>query len=161
MVALGRLATGQRRPRQARWSPARLHAYPSRIAIRARTVLLAKQRHRRQRLQLPARAWGHLQDTAIGYGYRPARTFGWLILLLAFTTAYFTVSPPQAAAPGNPQFQPLIYAFDTVIPVVNLAHEQTYVLIGAGQWVTWLVSIAGWVLATTVVAGITRILMRS
>jgi hypothetical protein len=98
-----------------------LAAYYRRVGHdeQARTVLLAKQRHRRQRLQLPARAWGHLQDTAIGYGYRPVRAFGWLILLLAFTTAYFTVSPPQAAAPGNPQFQPLIYAFDTVIPVVN------------------------------------------
>jgi hypothetical protein len=48
-----------------------------------------------------------------------------------------------------------------VIPVLNLAHEQAYVLTGAGQWVTWLVSIAGWVLATTVVAGVMRILMRS
>jgi len=140
-----------------------LAAYYRRVGHdeQARTVLLAKQRHRRQRLHLPARAWGHLQDTAIGYGYRPARAFGWLILLLAFTTAYFTVSPPRAAASGSPQFQPLIYAFDTVIPVLNLTDGQTYVLTGAGQWITWIVSIAGWVLATTVVAGITRTLMRS
>lgn len=140
-----------------------LAAYYRRVGHdeQARTVLLAKQRRRRQRLQLPARAWGHLQDAAIGYGYRPARAFGWLILLLAFTTTYFTLRPPHATTAGSQQFQPLIYAFDTVIPVLNLAREQTYVPTGAGQWISWIVSITGWVLATTVVAGITRILMRN
>jgi hypothetical protein len=61
-----------------------LAAYYRRVGQdeQARTVLLARQRHHRQRLRLLARAWGHLQDAAIGYGYRPARAFGWLVLLL-------------------------------------------------------------------------------
>lgn len=140
-----------------------LAAYYRRVGQdeQARTVLLAKQRHRRQRLRLPARAWGHLQDAAIGYGYRPARAFGWLVLLLAFTTAYFSVNPPRTAGSGAATFQPLIYAFDTVIPVLNLDHQQTYITTGAGQWIDWAVTTAGWVLATTVVAGITRALTRS
>lgn len=119
-----------------------LAAYYRRVGQdeQARTVLLAKQRHRRQRLRLLARAWGHLQDAAIGYGYRPARAFGWLVLLLAFTTAYFTVSPPRSAGSGATTFQPVIYAFDTVIPVLNLARQQTYITTGAGQWVTWAVT---------------------
>ena len=140
-----------------------LAAYYRRVGQdeQARTVLLAKQRHRRQRLRLLARAWGHLQDAAIGYGYRPARAFGWLVLLLAFTTAYFTVNPPRTAGSGTASFQPVIYAFDTVIPVLNLAHQQTYITTGAGQWVTWAVTVAGWVLATTAIAGVTRTLTRS
>lgn len=112
-----------------------LAAYYRRVGQdeQARTVLLAKQRHRRQRLRLLARAWGHLQDAAIGYGYRPARAFGWLVLLLAFTTAYFTVSPPRSAGSGATTFQPVIYAFDTVIPVLDLARQQTYITTGAGN----------------------------
>lgn len=127
----------------------------------ARTVLLAKQRHRRQQLRLPSQVWGHLQDAMVGYGYRPARAFGWLVLLLAFTTAYFSASPPRSAGPGTVPFQSVIYAFDLVIPVLNLAHQQTYILTGAGQWVAWIVTMAGWVLATTVIAGITRTLSRA
>ncbi|MET7938393.1 oxidoreductase, partial [Streptomyces sp. NPDC005322] len=33
----------------------------------ARRVLLAKQRHRRGTLGLPARLWGHLLDATVGY----------------------------------------------------------------------------------------------
>ena len=44
VAALRRLATGQRQPRQARWPPARLHAYPSRIAIRRRIAIAARLR---------------------------------------------------------------------------------------------------------------------
>lgn len=140
-----------------------LAAYYRRVGQdeQARTVLLAKQRHRRQRVRLLARAWGHLQDAAIGYGYRPARAFGWLVFLLAFTTVYFTLYPPRTVGSGGASFQPVIYAFDTVVPVFDLAHQQTYVTSGAGQWITWAVTIAGWVLATTVIAGITRTLTRS
>ena len=140
-----------------------LAAYYRRVGHdeQARTVLLAKQRHRRQRLQLLARAWGLLQDAATGYGYRPARAFGWLVLLLAFTTVYFTLHPPRTVGSGGASFESVIYAFDTVVPVLDLAHQQTYVTTGAGQWITWAVTIAGWVLATTVIAGITRTLTRS
>lgn len=127
----------------------------------ARNVLLARQRQRRHRLRLPARAWGHLQDAAVGYGYRPARAAAWLAVLLGITAVYFTASPPRAASPESAQFQPVIYAFNTVVPLVNLVQQQTYVPTGAGVWVAWIVSLAGWVLATTVIAGITRILTRS
>jgi len=77
------------------------------------------------------------------------------------STAYFTARPPHATSPGGSQFEPLVYAFDTVIPILNLAQQQTFVATGAGQWVSWLVSLAGWILATTVIAGVTRILTRS
>lgn len=127
----------------------------------ARAVLLARQRQRRHRLRLPARAWGYLQEATVGYGYRPARAAAWLAVLLAITAAYFAASPPRATSPGSAQFQPVIYSFDTVVPLVNLTRQQAYVPTGAGQWVAWIVSLAGWVLATTVIAGITRILTRS
>jgi hypothetical protein len=140
-----------------------LAAYYRRVGQdeQARTVLLARQRQRRHRLRLPARAWGHVQDAAVGYGYRQARAAAWLALLLAITAAYFAANPPRPTSPGTAQFQPVIYAFHTVIPVLNLTQQQAYVPTGAGLWVSWIVSLAGWILATTVIAGITRILTRS
>lgn len=140
-----------------------LAAYYRRVGQdeQARTVLLARQRQRRRRLRLPARAWGHVQDAAVGYGYRPARATAWLALLLAIATAYFTASPPHAIGSNRTQFQPLIYAFNTVVPVLNLTQQQTYVITGAGEWVAWIISLAGWILATAVIAGITRTLTRS
>jgi len=127
----------------------------------ARTVLLAKHRHRRKRLRPAAKAWGHVQDAAVGYGYRPARAFAWLVLLVAVTAIYFTANPPHAAGGGTPQFQPVIYAFDTVVPVLDLGQQNAYIPAGAGQWIAWIVTVAGWVLATAVIAGITRTLTRN
>jgi hypothetical protein len=67
----------------------------------ARTVLLAGERHRRDTLSLPGRWWGHLQDLTVGYGYRPVRAGGWLVMLFAVGTAVFTLHPPQAADPSK------------------------------------------------------------
>ena len=90
----------------------------------ARIVLLAKHRHRTKRLRLAAKVWGHVQDAAVGYGYRPARAFAWLALLVTVTAIYFTANPPHAIGTGSPRFQPVIYAFDTVVPVLDLGSRR-------------------------------------
>lgn len=64
----------------------------------ARTVQLAKQRHRRRGLQPVARAWGHVQDAALGYGYRPGRALLWLAVLASVMSIYFAMHPPH---PGS------------------------------------------------------------
>jgi hypothetical protein len=94
-------------------------------------------------------------------GYRPARAFAWLVLLLTITAIYFTANPPHAIGARTPRFQPVIYAFDTVVPVLDLGQQNAYIPAGAGQWIAWMVTVAGWVLATTVIAGITRTLTRN
>jgi hypothetical protein len=127
----------------------------------ARTVLLAKQRRRREEVQIPARAWGYLQDIAIGYGYRPARALVWLIVLIALTTAYFTVFPPHASAATHQQLPPIIYAFYVVVPFLNIGQSAPFPADTTGQWIVWIAQLAGWILATTVIAGVTRVLSRN
>ena len=79
----------------------------------ARTVLVAKQRHRRASLPVVAKAWGYLQDVTVGYGYRPLRAGLWLLALLALGTTVFWLAPPVAVDPGRaPAFTPLIYTVD-------------------------------------------------
>jgi hypothetical protein len=123
--------------------------------------LLAKQRLRREELKMPARTWGYMQDIAIGYGYRPARALVWLTLLVALTAAYFTVVPPHPSAATRPELPPIIYAFYVVVPLLNIGQSIPYPADSTGQWIIWIAQLAGWILATTVIAGVTRVLSRS
>ncbi len=66
------------------------------------------------------------------------------------------------AKPGEPQpgFQPLVYALDTLLPVVNLHQQDNWIPRGAAQWWAWTSILAGWVLTTAIVAALTGLLKR-
>ncbi|MEV4557593.1 oxidoreductase [Kitasatospora sp. NPDC049285] len=127
----------------------------------ARTVLHAKQRRRRRTLPLPGRIWGHLQDVAVGYGYRPGRAAAWLVLAWALGTAYFADHPPEPLkADEVPTWNAALYAASKVLPLVDLG-QSGWNPDRTGQWVAAALVLTGWVLATTAVAGVTRLLQRS
>jgi hypothetical protein len=127
----------------------------------ARRVLLAKQRRRRATLTFPARAWGVVQDWTVGYGYLPGRAAGWLLALVALGAVSFWAYPPARIQQG-PRFNPLVYALDVLLPVVNLGQERAFTPADTvGQWLTYSLVAAGWVLATAVAAGVTRSLKRN
>ncbi|GAA2833397.1 hypothetical protein GCM10010441_67440 [Kitasatospora paracochleata] len=126
----------------------------------ARAVLYAKQRRRRRTLPLPGRFWGHLQDLAIGYGYRPGRAAAWLVLAWAAGTWYFGTHPPAPLkADEVPTWSPALYALSKVLPLVDLG-QGGWNPGTTGQWVASALVLTGWVLATTAVAGVTRLLQR-
>ncbi|MDH6577992.1 oxidoreductase [Kitasatospora sp. MAP5-34] len=126
----------------------------------AREVQYTKERRRRATLPLPGRIWGRLQDATVGYGYRPGRAALWLLLAWALGAAYFSGHrPPPLKADEVPTWDPLLYALSKVLPVVNL-NQDGWNPGGTGQWVATGLVISGWVLATTVVAGATRMLQR-
>ncbi|MFF1292811.1 MULTISPECIES: oxidoreductase [unclassified Streptomyces] len=129
----------------------------------ARRVLLAKQRHRRRTLSLPARLWGHLLEATVGYGYRPWRAGGWLAALILLGTTVFATHTPTATEPGQvPPFTPLVYTLDLLIPIGGLGQRTSwYWEGGAAAWLSYALIAAGWILTTAVLAGITRTLNRS
>ncbi|NUR29715.1 MAG: hypothetical protein HOV83_28350 [Catenulispora sp.] len=128
----------------------------------ARRVLLAKQRARRKTLSFTARPWGLIQDAAVGYGYRPERALGWLIALLIMGTVVFGLHHPVAAGPDKAApFNPLIYSLDLLLPVINFGQGRAYVPTGGYQWVAYLLTAAGWILATTIAAGVARAVNRA
>jgi hypothetical protein len=128
----------------------------------ARRVLLAKQRARRRTLSPPARIWGALQDAVVGYGYRPVRALGWLAALLAVGTLVFGLHHPVPTGTGTaPPFNPLIYSLDLLLPVINFGVGRAYTPQGGYQWLAYLLTAAGWVLATTIAAGVARAVNRS
>ena len=127
----------------------------------ARTILLAKQRRRRRTLPRPLRAWGFVQDWAVGYGYRPQRAALWLSALLLIGTAAFAAHHPAPLNPGQaPEFNPFLYALDLLLPLAGFGQKSAFNPLGWQHWLAAGLIAAGWILATTIAAGVTRVLSR-
>ncbi|MDN3356014.1 hypothetical protein [Actinomadura sp. DC4] len=127
----------------------------------ARAVQLAKQRRHRRTLSWYAKAWGHVQDATVGYGFRPTRAMAWLVALLVAGTVVYGLHHPQAAEPAKgPDFHAAVYTLDLLLPIIDFGQEKAFNPHGAYQWLAYLLIAAGWVLATTVVAGVTRAVNR-
>ncbi|MGR6920713.1 hypothetical protein ACU635_41305 [[Actinomadura] parvosata] len=128
----------------------------------ARATLLAGQRQRRGTLPWYARFWGHLQDVTVGYGFHPLRAAGWLVALLAVGTVVFAVAEPPPLKRGEaPQFNPFVYSLDLLLPIIDFGQEKAFNPGGGTQWLAYGLIAAGWVLATTIAAGLTRTLRRA
>ncbi|NXY96458.1 membrane-associated oxidoreductase [Streptomyces sp. BR123] len=127
----------------------------------ARTVMLAKLRRHRRTLPRHTRLWGLLQDATVGYGFRPLRAAGWLLaLLLTGSAAYGLRPPPPLKAGEAPEFNPVFYTLDLLLPIIGFGQEQAFAPRGWGQWLSYLLIVTGWILATTTAAGVSRSLQR-
>lgn len=127
----------------------------------ARTVQLAKMRRHRRTRPRHTRAWGLLQDATVGYGFRPLRAAGWLLALLLTGTIAYTIHPPRPLKAGEaPDFNAVFYTLDLMLPIIGFGQEQAFAPSGWHQWLSYLLIVTGWVLATTTAAGISRSLQR-
>ncbi|OIJ89048.1 oxidoreductase [Streptomyces colonosanans] len=127
----------------------------------AREVLLAKQRRRRETLPLAAKLWGYAQDWTVAYGYRPGRAAVWMAVLWAAASLAFShASHPPVSKDGHPAWNPSLLALDLLLPVIDLGQAGRWQLSGGWQWASTAVILLGWILATTVAAGATRLLRR-
>jgi hypothetical protein len=127
----------------------------------ARTVRLATERLQRRCMAPLPRAWGALQDLAVGYGYQPWRVVAWLAVLLATGSIVYGLFPPPALGPGQaPHFQPVAYTFELLLPVLGLGQRHAFGPAGPELWFSDLLVAAGWVLVTTVAAAAARALTR-
>jgi hypothetical protein len=127
----------------------------------ARNVMYARERIQRQGKRPVSKTWSLLQDITVGYGYRPRRALGWLALLLTAGSIVFSVAPPPVLEIGNaPHFNGIVYTLDLLLPVVNLGQKYAFNPSGPQQWLSYFLIAAGWTLATTVAAGLARVLRR-
>ncbi|MFF5262165.1 hypothetical protein ACFY4C_24785 [Actinomadura viridis] len=126
----------------------------------ARKVQLAKMRARRRRLHPIGRGWNLLLDWTVGYGYRPWLAFMWFGVLVAAGTVVFSANPPKSIKPGEeqPDFHALVYTLDLLIPIDTFGQQQAYDPQGWSRWVAYALIAAGWILATALIAGVTRVL---
>jgi hypothetical protein len=155
----------------------------------ASTVALRKQQFRYEALARGfkffgpgVRLWSWLQRSMVGYGYRPVRALGWLFTLLVLGSLWFglgsddcvnwpaTDQAHQIIANGprcvvnqqdtGLQWNPVIYTADLLVPIVDFGNKSRWYMHGADNWVAAGFTASGWILATTVAAGVSRMLRR-
>ena len=95
----------------------------------------------------------------VGHGYRPWRAGGWAAGVIAIFALLIWQFPgrldPAPGVHGRPQ--PVAYAADTFLPIVDLGQKDDWQPTGWMRWLEWTVILLGWALTTIFVAGFTRI----
>ena len=137
----------------------------------ASTVLLEKQRRRYvalaegYRVLGPlVRVWSWLQRWMVGYGYRPMRALFWLVTVFAAGTVWFAEQPrplPVSSDDNHLVWNAPLYTLDQLIPIVDFGYANRWSFVGPSQWIASVLVALGWILATTVAAGLSRMLRRT
>lgn len=128
----------------------------------ARRILLARERRQWASAPPVTRLWGRVQDYSVGYGFQPWRAAFWFCLLLLVGGTVFAHWPPAPLKPAEaPHFNPVVYSLDLLVPLVDLGQEHAFNPAGAFQWVSYALIAAGWILVTTIAAGVARTVSRS
>nr|WP_042183945.1 hypothetical protein [Kibdelosporangium sp. MJ126-NF4]CEL15974.1 membrane-associated oxidoreductase [Kibdelosporangium sp. MJ126-NF4]CTQ93898.1 membrane-associated oxidoreductase [Kibdelosporangium sp. MJ126-NF4] len=128
----------------------------------AERVLMEKQRRRHAELKLAGRIWGFLQDKTVGFGYRPWLAVVWLAVFWLLGTLWFSFHQlSHLDNDQNPVWSPALLSMDLLLPIIDLGQDKMWRMDGNSEWVSGVLIAAGWVLATTVAAGATRLLKRT
>jgi hypothetical protein len=123
----------------------------------ARRISYMKQRARRTQLALPGRLWNLVLQGTVGYGYRPWLAGCWIIALIAAGWVAFQYGEPVAVGDRPPPFSAPVYAADLLLPIANLGEEGAWRFTSWLKWLALSYVLAGWVLTTALVAGVTRV----
>ncbi|WP_336209593.1 hypothetical protein [Nonomuraea sp. LPB2021202275-12-8] len=130
--------------------------------VLARRTQLAKLRARPQRGGFGGRLWGRLLDITVGYGYRPWLAAIWFATLLSIGTVVFGLNPPRPLKPDeSPGFDSFAYTFDLLLPLSTFGQREMFDPAGWTQGLAYALIISGWLLATALIAGITRVIRPS
>ena len=76
------------------------------------------------------------------------------------SVAYALRPPSPLKADEAPTFNPVFYTLDLLLPIIDFGQERAYAPVGSAQWLSYVLVITGWILATTVVTGVTRTVSR-
>lgn len=159
----------------------------------ATKIAIAKQKALRKSGELGPGSftWNLILGAAVGYGYRPGLAILWMLLFIAIGTGLFgeaqqmgVITPANEVAyqtmTGNrlegvskairqPDFQPLLYSLDVLLPFVDLHQKSSWWLhqrkprdwVYIGCEFYFLVHlILGWLLTGLLVAGLTGIIKK-
>ena len=146
----------------------------------ARTVEIAMRRDLRRygNLSRPARSLNWLLDVTIRYGFETTRALAGIVVLyvIVFLALLYAQRQGNLIAPSNvqnaslhpaalhcvtgyPCFYPAGYAFDLVVPLINIHQAEFWEVNGhhhfGWPWVlgSWTATALGWFLATLLVVG--------
>ena len=95
----------------------------------------------------------------VGYGHRPWLAGVWFCLLLATGTTIFANHPPaQVGLDERRIFHAFPYTLDLLVPVSVFEQRGAWEPVGWTQWLANILIASGWILATALIAGGTRVL---
>jgi hypothetical protein len=134
----------------------------------AREVAIAKQRRRRQTLNLPGKMWNSLLHWTVGYGYQTWKAGVWLLVLVGlgwyiFDRAHNPYPAHLLAAkpPGErPWFHAGLYALDLLLPFADLGYQSAWIARGWARWFFLGWNLTGWILITAVLAALSGLIKR-
>ncbi|WP_233438470.1 hypothetical protein [Actinokineospora spheciospongiae] len=127
----------------------------------AQVVQLERQRRRYSELHVAGRIWGKLQEWTVGFGYRPWLAIVWLALFWLVGLVWFaTHRMVRLNSDTDPVWNPPLLATDLLLPIIDLGQDNMWRMAGVSQWIAGTLIAVGWILATTVAAGATRVLKR-
>lgn len=128
-------------------------------------ILIERQKARIKHSDLTflSKTWAHVMGIITGHGYRPARAIFFLIVLWLVGAAVFNINTDtmvyaeQASLDGSytPQFQPLLYSIDTLLPIIELGVEKLWLPTGWMHYYNGVHKVLGWFLSTLSVVAIT------
>jgi hypothetical protein len=128
----------------------------------ATNAAVAMHNDRLARAGLPAHRWAGrwILRLTVGHGYRPWLAGVWALAIVAAFALVVWLSADAFTAErqdvtGSPQ--PIVYAADTFLPIVDLGEADRWTPTGWARWAEWVVILLGWALSTIFVAGFTRI----
>ncbi|MCW1820547.1 MULTISPECIES: hypothetical protein [Mycolicibacterium] len=117
------------------------------------------------------RGWGFLQNVAVGYGYRPSRAVFWIVGLWLVGTLWFAFGSGTCSYGGIdhtgacpvsstnlPTWNPALLSIDLLSPFAAFGQDNAWRLTGISAWVAVFLTLAGWVLITTIAAAVARTL---
>jgi hypothetical protein len=122
----------------------------------ARRIAIANERRAREDYgRLSPRGIGHdLLYVTIGYGYRNWLAIFWLSTLILIGAAVFALGESSFVATTRypPPFDPVLYAIDVTIPVLDLNQTRSWAADGCMSWTGLVLAISGYALAAAVIA---------
>jgi hypothetical protein len=130
----------------------------------ARQVAIARERRAMGQLKRwrPRWLWRELLWVTTGAGYRNWLAGLWLLGLIAAGSVLFWRADDMfsAVALRPPAFNPVLYAVDVTVPVLDVGQQNAWT---ATDWLRWAVlslTVAGYVLATALIAAAAGLLER-
>lgn len=137
-------------------------------AAERRRVLIESQKVQRNQYSglrgLLARGWSILLRITLGYGYQPWLAVVWLGAFLGGGSIIVGILKEQSnqnfvPIAGAPDFNAMLYTADTLLPFIDFGYSK-WVPHAGGQVISVLLVVAGWVLATMLIAAFTGVLRR-
>lgn len=129
----------------------------------SKKILIAKNNDpaRRKQMMWYQEIWYWIHRCTVAFGYRPERALLWMLGFFIAGALIFSLGDGHGCmrqlTEKSPTFNAFIYSLDTLLPIVDLQQEKYWVpAIGYPAYYLWLHIMAGWLLVSVFVAGLTR-----